>query len=231
MNIVKSEKTPIASISGSYGYAWQQMGKHFLYFLIVVLFLGIADSPLTGLRVEEPEFFSTNIFLIILATAYMFLVLPVLKFGGDLIFLRGIRNEKMDITELFLGFKENYVSIILASLITTTLIGIAFLFLIIPGIILAVRLCFVSFLVMDKKMEPIAAIEKSWAMTRGYGWKIFGMGILAIPVFIVGLLFCVVGVFVSFIWISAAFAAMYYAIDHKEQEELAADNQLGSAPR
>ena len=77
---------------------------------------------------------------------------------------------------------------------------------------------------MDKNLEPVAAVEKSWEMTRGYGWKIFGMGMLAIPVFILGLICLFVGVIFALIWISAAFAAMYHAIDLEEQdlEDLAA---------
>lgn len=220
MNIVKSEKIPKATISGSYAYAWQQIWKYFLYFFVVALIVGIAESPSGVFSESEFENGPLTVLLLIFGTAYMFLLLPVIKYGGDLIFLRGIRNEKMDITELFAGFRENYVSIILANLITFSLIGIGFVFLIIPGIILAVRLSFVSLLVMDKKMEPIAAIEKSWEMTKGHGWKIFGMFLLAIPVFIGGLIFCVVGVFVSIIWISAAFKAMYHGIDLEEQKGL-----------
>lgn len=220
MNIVEPGKNPEATISGSYGYAWQQLKKNFLYFIAVILMLAIAESPISGLSDSEFDITPITYLILILATAYMFLIFPVFKFGGAFIFLKGIRNEKMDVTDLFLGFRENYVSIILANLILFTLIGIGFLFLIIPGIILVVRLSFVSFLVMDKRMEPIAAIEKSWEMTRGNAWKIFGMFLVAIPVFIAGLLFCIVGVIVSISWTSAAFAAMYHAIDLEGQRNM-----------
>ena len=32
---------------------------------------------------------------------------------------------------------------------------------------------------MDKGLDPVAAIEKSWYMTRGHGWRIFGMYLLS----------------------------------------------------
>jgi hypothetical protein len=66
---------------------------------------------------------------------------------------------------------------------------------------------------MDKDMEPVAAVEKSWEMTRGHGWRLFGMGLLAIPVAIGGFLCFIVGIIFSIIWISAAFASMYHAVD------------------
>ncbi|MCK5277444.1 MAG: DUF975 family protein, partial [Cyclobacteriaceae bacterium] len=124
------------------------------------------------------------------------------------------------ISDMFDGFKKNYLNIVLANLLMFAIIGLGFIFLIIPGIILACRLAFVPYLVMDKNLEPVAAVEKSWEMTRGYGWKIFGMGMLAIPIFILGLICLFVGVIFALIWISAAFAAMYHAIDLEEQKQL-----------
>ena len=53
-------------------------------------------------------------------------------------------------------------------------------------------------------------------MTRGYGWQIFLMGLLAIPIVIVGLICLFVGVFVSVMWISAAIAVMYHAVALKD---------------
>jgi uncharacterized membrane protein len=76
----------------------------------------------------------------------------------------------------------------------------------------ACRLAFVPYLVMDKKLDPIKAVEESWRLTRGYGWRIFGMALLAIPIAILGLVMLVVGIIPAIIWITAAFAGMYHAV-------------------
>lgn len=220
MESTKIEKTPEATVLGSYAYGWQQLWKHFLYFFVVVLIVGIAESPTSVAQKSEFGEDSGMLLLQMFAVAYAFLFLPVITYGACLLYLRGIRNEEMEIVTLFEGFKEKYISIILAHLITFTIIGIGFIFLIIPGIILACRLVFVPFLVMDKSMEPIAAIEKSWDMTRGHGWKIFGMGLLAILIFIGGLICFIVGAFIAFMWISAAFAAMFHALDLEDNRRL-----------
>ncbi len=216
----KIEKYPEISIGGSYSYGWQQMWKHFLYLFLVAVIVAFANAPISGIR--ESEFLSTPgmIVLQIMAAAYAFLLLPVIKYGGDLLYLRCMRNEKVDIREMFDGFRENYLNIILANLLTFAIVGLGFVFLIIPGIILGCRLIFVSYLVMDKKLDPVAAVEKSWEMTRGHGWKIFGMGMLAILIFILGLLCLIVGVFFALIWISTAFASMYHALDLEDQKKL-----------
>ncbi len=220
MEVVKEERKPQATISGSYKYGWQQMWKHFLYLFIITIVVGLLEAPVSAVQDSEWENTPGIILLQVLIAAYGLLFLPVVKYGGDLLYLRGIRNEKIDISELFDGFKNNYLNIILANLLTFAIIGIGFVFLIIPGIILACRLAFVSYLVMDKNMEPVAAVEKSWEMTRGHGWKIFGMALLVLPIFIAGLLCFIVGVFFAIIWVHAAFASMYHAIDLEDKKLL-----------
>jgi uncharacterized membrane protein len=220
MEVVKEERKPQATISGSYKYAWQQMWKYFLYLFIITVVVGLLEAPVSAIQNSEWENTPGILLLQLLIAAYGLLFLPVVKYGGDLLYLRGMRNEKIDISELFDGFKNNYLNIILANLLTFAIIGIGFVFLIVPGIILACRLAFVSYLVMDKNMEPVAAVEKSWEMTRGYGWKIFGMALLVLPILIAGLLCFIVGVFFAIIWVHAAFASMYHAVDLEEKKLL-----------
>ena len=220
MENTKGQRIPKATISGSYGYGWQQMWKHFLYLFLIAVTIGFAEAPTSMIKDAEEYNSAGMIVLQILAAVYWLLVLSVINYGANLLYLRAMRNEKIDIREMFYGFKKNYLNIILANLLTFAIVGLGFVFLIVPGIIFACRLAFVSYLVMDKNMEPVAAVEKSWEMTRGYGWKIFGMGLLVIPIIIAGLLCLIFGIIFALMWIGAAFAAMYYAIDLEEQKIL-----------
>ena len=119
---------------------------------------------------------------------------------------------------IFIGF-NNYVNIILANLMVISLIGIGMIALIIPGIIIACRLAFVTYLVMDKNLDPIAAIETSWKKTKGYGWKIFMLAFTSIFIFLLGLLAFIIGIFPAIIWIKASFASLYRAAMSEEEEE------------
>lgn len=226
MELVTAGRKPETSVTGSYGYAWKQLWKHFLYFFLVAVIATIAESPASVFD-EAGSFDSpTAIGLQFLAVAYALLVLPVIKYGADLLYLRGVRDEKMEISELFDGFRKNYLNIILAHLLFIAIVGIGLIFLIIPGIILACRLAFIPYLVMDKNLEPVAAMEKSWELTRGHGWTVFGMAMLAIPVFIAGLLCLLVGAFIALMWIWASFAALYHAMDLEDRQRLEADALL-----
>ncbi len=211
---------PEASVSASYGYAWKQLWKQFLYFFLVAVIVVIAESPASVFDKADNYDSPMAIGLQLLAVAYALLVLPVIKYGADLMYLRGIRDEVIEISELFDGFRKNYMNIVLAHLLFIAIVGIGLIFFIIPGLILLCRLAFIPYLVMDKNLEPVAAMEKSWEITRGHGWTVFRMAILAIPVFIAGLLCFLVGAFISVMWIWASFAALYHALDLEDQKRL-----------
>ena len=90
--------------------------------------------------------------------------------------------------------------------------------LIIPGIIIGCRLVFVSYLVMDKKLDPIEAVEQSWKLTRGHGWTIFFMGFVSIFIVIFGLILMIVGIFPAIMWVSSSFASLYQSVINETEK-------------
>ncbi|MGI9542170.1 MAG: hypothetical protein ACR2MX_02865 [Cyclobacteriaceae bacterium] len=215
-------KLPHASVGRSYGYGWQQMKKYFLYLFLVVLILAVAEMPGGLLNFEIDDDFNPGpgfIFLQILAFIYWLLVWPVFQYGGDYLFLKAARDQKFEVKEMFKGF-DKYLNVILSNLLVSAVVVMGLILLIVPGIIVACRLAFVPYLVMDRDMEAIAAVEKSWQMTRGHAWKIFGLVLLAIPIILLGLLMLFIGVIPAAMWVSTAFASLYYAVELKEQEAL-----------
>ena len=160
-----------------------------------------------------------------LATVYWLLVAPIVNYGGDWMYLRFTRDERPNVAEMFQGFKKGYLNIILANLLVVAIVGIGLILLVVPGIIFWCRLAFVPYLVVDKGLDPVAAIEKSWFMTRGHGWRIFGMYVLSIHLFFLGLLLLVVGGLFALMWAGTAFAALYHAVDLEDQARL---NQNGA---
>jgi uncharacterized membrane protein len=137
-----------------------------------------------------------------------------------------MRDERPNVADVFAGFKKGYLNIVLANLLVFAICGIGLLLLIVPGIIFACRLSFVPYLVMDKGLEPVAAIEKSWFMTRGHGWRIFGMYLLSILMFLVGLLLVLVGGLFALLWIGTAFASLYHAVDLEDQARLSQNGSV-----
>lgn len=220
------------TIGGSFSNGWNVMKNYFLYLLLIVIVIGMVNGP-AGFKISadsgdfgfihgfplrgENLFFTFGaIFLVLFGLAYYFLLLPVFNYSAKLIYIDAVREKEIDFRKLIAGF-NNYMNVILANLLKFALVGMGFLFLIIPGIILACRLAFVSYLVMDKNLDPIQAIEQSWKLTKGLGWNIFIMAIFSVFIFIFGIILLIVGVFPALIWINSSFASIYQgALNRKE---------------
>jgi uncharacterized membrane protein len=85
--------------------------------------------------------------------------------------------------------------ILVCSLLLALVVGLGFLLLLIPGIMLAVGLALaIPAVVLEPRSSASAALSRSWELTRGARWRIFGLGVtlvvlLYIPVLaITGLL-------------------------------------------
>ncbi|NQU84770.1 MAG: glycerophosphoryl diester phosphodiesterase membrane domain-containing protein [Mariniphaga sp.] len=207
----KEVYTLTPSIGGSFSFGWKKMFDKFIYLLVIIFIAGIIEGPFRG-AFKADEFHFWMVPLVMFGLAWGFLVVPVISFGEDFLFLKAMREEKIDLKELFRGFTTIYGNIILANLIVSALIILGLIMLIIPGIIIACRLAFVPYIVMDQKLDPMQAVEKSWEMTRGHGWKIFFMAIISFFLIIGGIIFCFVGVFISIMWIHSAHASLYQAV-------------------
>lgn len=211
------------SIGGSFSYAWRKMFQNaFLYLLVAVIIAGILNGPVgAGWKANGDFSWGALVLLplMIFGLAYNFMFVPVISFGEKFLFLKAMRDEEADLKLLFEGFRTNYLNIVLANLIVFALVMIGMVMLIIPGIIVACRLVFVPLLVMDKNLEPMKAVERSWQMTRGHGWKVFWMGVISIFIFIGGIIAFFVGVLISFMWIHAAFATLYQSILNQNDED------------
>ncbi len=211
----------VPSIGGSFSFAWRKIfDRSFLPLLVTVIIAGILNGPFTANWKADGDFGYNFIWflpLVLFGLAYGFLFLPVINYGERFVFLHAIRDEYADIKFLFEGFRKSYLNIILANLIVWALIVIGLVLFVIPGIIVACRLAFVPFLVMDKDLEPMQAVEKSWQMTRGHGWKVFWMAIISFFIAIAGLIVFIVGILFSFMWIHSAFATLYQSVLNQDE--------------
>ena len=203
-------------------YGWQQMKANFLVFFLVVLVLIVTDIP-TNLDFATEDGHvaisdSSSPLYAFLKFAYFLLFLPIIKFGADLLFLRGVRGDDVEVKDIIEGF-HNYLNVILASLLVFGLIGISLLFFIVPGIYVACRLVFVAYLVMDEDLDPVEAVKASWRITRGHGWKIFCLGFMSCLIGVAGFLLLIIGLFPAVMWAKASFAAMYLSITEQGPDE------------
>lgn len=203
------------TVSSSYGKSWDVMKTNFLELLLVMVIYVVASFPVGIGRAgaEAAGLGFGGVVLGLFSLAYGLFVVGPLAYGMANVFLRVVRGEEFNIGDMFDCFKSNYLNVVLANLLVGAIVIAGIIVFIIPGIIFACKLAFVPYLVMDKKLEVIEAVKTSWNMTRGHAMTIFLMGLLAIPIVILGLLMILIGVVPASIWIEGAFASIYHSVD------------------
>lgn len=199
----------------SYSIGWKIIWVYFVELLVVSIVVMLLTGPVSVIQWKENNFDWYLVPLIMFGIAYGVFVAGPINYGGKWVFLKAVRGERIEIRDVFAVFQKNYWNAVIANIVVGVIVGMGIIMLIVPGIIFACRLAFVSYLVVDEEMDVMDALRVSWDMTRGYGWQIFLMGFLAFFVVIAGIIALFVGVFISAMWISTAFAVMYHSVASK----------------
>jgi len=197
-------------VGSAYGNGWTRLWKNFLelfLILIITLVIGMISSIPQWVASQNPV---SGLFTFIINV----LVTGPIGYGVYYVYLRAARGEKPEIQDMFAAF-GNYWNAVLAGLLVGVIVVIGFVLLIVPGIIFACKLAFTPYLVVDRKMDVIDAVKESWNMTRGHAGQVFLIGLLAIPIGILGIICFGVGVIIAGMWITCAFASLYHAVSLK----------------
>ena len=217
VTILNSDKYDFLPDAGrSYSIGWKVMGIYFVELLVISIVYAILSGPISVVQWRVDHFDWFLVPLAFFAIVYGVFVAGPIGYGANWVFLKAVRGERIEIRDMFVVFQKNYWNVVIANIVVGVIVGLGIVMLIVPGIIFACRLAFVPYLVVDREMDVMDALRVSWDMTRGYGWQIFLIGFLAIFVVIGGLISLFVGVIISIMWISAAFAVMYHAVASKD---------------
>ncbi len=101
-----------------------------------------------------------------------------------------------------------FVGIFLVSI--CVLIG--FVLLIIPGIIALTRLSMTFYIIKDQKMSAWSAIEESWRITKGFGWKVFTFSFFCVLIAFISIIPFGLGFIISIPLMYIAQALLYMKI-------------------
>ena len=200
----------------SYSVGWKVIWKYFVELLVIGIVYMVLSGPISVLQWQVDKIAWFLVPMAMFGIAYGVFVAGPISYGVNWVFLKAVRGERIEIRDMFAVFQKNYWNAVIANIVVGVIVGLGMVMLIVPGIIFACRLAFVPFLVVDREMDVMDALRVSWDMTRGYGWQIFFMGFMAIFVVIGGIICLGVGIFISIMWISAAFAAMYHAVELRD---------------
>ncbi len=144
----------------------------------------------------------------------------LMSLGETNFFLRAHDNtETTSLKDLW--HPESFWKFVGVSLLSGLAIFAGFILLIVPGIIAAILFMFVGYIVIEEKLQPIEAMKKSIAMTKGNRWKLFQLGLVIFGINILGFIALLVGLFVS---IPVSFLAMAYVYRTLSKNEVAVED-------
>lgn len=217
MEILNNNQQKLIPAAGdAFGISWNIMWKSFVGLLAVTIIHGIISGPAAVFQWEMDDFKWFLVPFTLFAIGFGIFIVGPIGYSTNWVFLKAVRGERFEIQDMFAVFQRNYWNAVAANVVVGLIVAIGIVMLIVPGIIFAVRLAFVPYLVIDREMELTEALNKSWEMTKGYGGQIFLMGILSFFIAIGGLIVLFFGVIISMIWIRTAFATMYQAVVEEE---------------
>jgi hypothetical protein len=143
----------------------------------------------------------------------LFFVSPILggvfAAGHYYYFLLKIRGQPASLGDAFAGFTKAFFTLLVAALVAWVFIIVGLFCLIVPGVYLAFAYAFTYILAVDKGLGFWEAMETSRRTITPQWWRVFGLILLGIPFFLLGLAALGVGVFIALPLIVGAFAYGY----------------------
>ena len=180
---------------------WFFVGSTFLILLASGLCDGFTsgiDAALTG-SAEDPS---------IIGTVINFALGTLISMGATAFFLAAHDNpDTVDLSALW--HPRPFWKYLGASILLGLAIGIGFVLLIVPGVIFALMFMFTTFIVIERELGPINAMNESNRLTRGHKWQLFGLVLLLVLINLLGVLAFIVGILVSIPVSTLAFVHAY----------------------
>lgn len=197
----------------------ENFGAYILIVIILVIFDSIGNGPIFQLGEGKDWMFpgfSKGFTIFFLG----FFIKPVFDFGANLQFVKGNRDEAVEVREIVDGFRSKslYIDIILTYVIVIVAMILGFICLVLPGIYITCRLVLSSYLVIDKGLAPRQAISASWVLMKDDWPKVILLGMLSALMCTIGILLLFVGLFPALVWVKAMFASFYQQIIDSHDE-------------
>ena len=191
---------------------WQRFKERPL-FLIGLFLLTTILSGITGFVADQVNAGAVGVALNLID----FAVQIILSMGITLIVLRVYDHVDTDYGDLLepIHLFWKYLAM---SILVLAIVLIGFVLFIVPGIIAGIALSFTSYLIIDRNLGPVEAIQESMRMTHGHRWNLFIFGLSIFLLNIIGALFLGFGLLVTIPISALAIVHVYRWLSHPPHE-------------
>lgn len=160
---------PTFSIGSMFRFGWETFKQNpwmFLAILAIALIVSIASYYMVE-ALNDGDSFTTA------AVTVLDLIVQAFIGLGLTAFALKAHDNIHDIHASDLWAPEHFWRYLGSSIAVTVIIGLGFIALVIPGLILMSMLVFAQYLVIDRKCGPIESLKESVRITKGYRWQLF----------------------------------------------------------
>ena len=205
------------STSASFNFGWLKFKQKASLFIGIAIFITVLSSIQQSYQLAEKDVLdgTPGLYLYIL-TLLGFLISSYLSLGVWRIMIKHSRNEEIEFSDLFRVSFKNLINYLIANLVAGIVTLIGFIFFIVPGIHIALRLMFISAYIVDENQNFEQALKSSWAITKGHTVKLFIWGLLATAIVILGFLSLIFGLFIAMPIVSLAYAFLYLKLREED---------------
>ena len=195
----------LPSAGGALGQGWKVLWPNFgplllveVVFLVLIILPSLILGKIAG----------------ILGSLYALFVIAPLSLGFVYACVETVRGNQPQVSHLFRSFSsgQHYLSIIGAIILWYIAVAVGYVLLVIPGIWISTRLSLLPYVMADRGVGGMQAIQMTWQLTRGRFWSLFGLSLLGMVIYFVGMLIIIVGVIPAILWVTLAFSAYYAAL-------------------
>lgn len=204
---VKSEEKiePTLSVRDAFSLGWQSFRNRAGFLIGVTLLMSfiLAVFNRSGLNFARGNTNATTFVGLLSSGLSIWLGIGLLK-----IHLKIIDGKKVKVQDLFSG-GDRFWSFFASTVLVSIMVGIGTIFLILPGIIMAVYAFFAPYLIVDRNLNSIEGLKLSFSIIKGHFWQVLGLILAGALLNLLGTLALGFGVLITVPITGLAFTFMY----------------------
>lgn len=198
-------------------FGWDKTKSNFWFFVLFLLaFIALYLIPYAIAIMIMGE--NAILGLIALIADYALTILILM--GLLRVALNFCDNKESRISDLFSQYRL-FLSFLLALILYTFITFGGTLLFIIPGIIWGIQFWFFDYLIIDKGLNPVEALKKSSAITKGHKWNLFLFLVILAGINLLGAIALGIGLFITIPVTMISMAFVYRGL--LKQNEIASE--------
>ncbi len=190
----KTVKKSFFSIKEAVGVGFEKAKKNFFFYVVLFLLVIAVYILYFILQFALVAFMKETGGALISIVNWV--LSAIISMGLINVTLKVLDNKKPQYKDVFFTDWKLIFVYVVSNLMRGIAVAVGLLLFIIPGIILAIKLQYIEYFIVDKKMG-FEAINKSWEITRGVKLRLFLFGIVLALINMLGFLALFLGLFLT----------------------------------